>query len=110
VGVAKRPRERSPTRNPYVTIRNFAIAVGHLTRRHFSSLSRQAGARAFKGGVAGFTAGVFQVFAFMWLRTCMNYQYVNGGNLRSALRYRTPPRASLHRGGATRCKGRATRT
>jgi hypothetical protein len=27
-GVAKRPRERSPTRNPAVTIRNFFVAVG----------------------------------------------------------------------------------
>ncbi|CAK0789248.1 unnamed protein product, partial [Prorocentrum cordatum] len=41
--------------------------------------------RAARSGSAGFTAGVCQVVAFMWLRTAMNYQYKNGGSLRHAL-------------------------
>jgi hypothetical protein len=52
----------------------------------FAVVLNKAVSRAFKGGVAGFTAGVMQVFAFMWLRTSMNYQYVNGGGLREALK------------------------
>ncbi|KAK3271266.1 hypothetical protein CYMTET_20375 [Cymbomonas tetramitiformis] len=42
--------------------------------------------RAFKGGVAGFIAGLAQVGAFMWLRTAMNFQYANGGTLSSSLK------------------------
>eukprot|EP00242_Pyramimonas_sp_CCMP2087_P005986 CAMPEP_0198225024 /NCGR_PEP_ID=MMETSP1445-20131203/99367_1 /TAXON_ID=36898 /ORGANISM="Pyramimonas sp., Strain CCMP2087" /LENGTH=390 /DNA_ID=CAMNT_0043904399 /DNA_START=248 /DNA_END=1420 /DNA_ORIENTATION=+ len=51
----------------------------------FSAVFQQALNRAFKGGVAGFSAGVLQVGIFMWLRTSMNYQYANGGNLQSSL-------------------------
>jgi hypothetical protein len=36
--------------------------------------------RAFRGGLAGMGAMVFQVCSFMWLRTTMNYQYRYGGN------------------------------
>jgi hypothetical protein len=46
---------------------------------------KKAAARAFKGGAAGFAAGVVQVITFMWLRTSMNYQYANGGTLGSAI-------------------------
>merc|ERR1719230_763102 len=38
----------------------------------------QSGRKAFRSGWAGFFAGVAQVIAFMWLRTTMNCQYVNG--------------------------------
>jgi hypothetical protein len=44
-----------------------------------------SGAKAFRGGAAGFAAGALQVLAFMWLRTAMNVQYANGGTLRSSL-------------------------
>ena len=46
----------------------------------------QASARAFRGGVAGFAAGVIQVGAFMWMRTAMNYQYANGGTMVSSIK------------------------
>ena len=36
--------------------------------------------KAIGGGTAGALAGVAQVGSLMWLRTAMNYQYVNGGN------------------------------
>lgn len=39
-----------------------------------------ARAQAFKGGIAGASAQVFNVMTFMWLRTTMNYQYRHGGS------------------------------
>ena len=51
----------------------------------FGAVMQAAAQKAFRGGVAGFAAGVIQVFTFMWLRTTMNYQYMNGGNMTSAL-------------------------
>ena len=51
----------------------------------FGAVMAAASKKAFRGGVAGFAAGVIQVFTFMWLRTTMNYQYMNGGNMTSAL-------------------------
>lgn len=63
-----------------------AAAAVPVASDGFAVVLNKAVGRAFKGGVAGFTAGVMQVFAFMWLRTSMNYQYVNGGGLRTALR------------------------
>ncbi|PFH31818.1 putative MC family transporter [Besnoitia besnoiti] len=35
--------------------------------------------QAFRGGIAGASAQVVNVLAFMWLRTTMNYQYRYGG-------------------------------
>ena len=52
-------------------------------------------AKAFRGGVGGVAGGFVQVLTFMWLRTAMNYQYANGGNLQDAL-------ASLWRDGGIR--------
>ena len=46
---------------------------------------KKASARAFRGGAAGFAAGVIQVLSFMWLRTAMNYQYAKGGNMGGAI-------------------------
>lgn len=40
---------------------------------------------AFKGGLAGASAQVINVFSLMWLRTTMNYQYRYGGNMSTAL-------------------------
>jgi hypothetical protein len=42
---------------------------------------KKASEKAFRGGLAGFCAGVVQVASFMWMRTAMNYQYANGGNM-----------------------------
>merc|ERR1719199_62241 len=42
---------------------------------------KKASEKAFRGGMAGFCAGVVQVASFMWMRTAMNYQYANGGNM-----------------------------
>lgn len=45
----------------------------------------QAKSQAFRGGIAGASAQTINVFALMWLRTTMNYQYRYGGNLSNAL-------------------------
>ena len=52
----------------------------------FGEVLQKASAKAFRGGVAGFAAGVVQVFTFMWMRTTMNYQYMNGGNMPTAMK------------------------
>ena len=49
-------------------------------------MMKKASARAFRGGVAGFAAGVIQVGTFMWMRTAMNYQYANGGTMMSSIK------------------------
>jgi len=41
--------------------------------------------KAWRVGSAGFIAGTMQVFAFMWLRTTMNYQVKNGGSFLEVL-------------------------
>lgn len=41
--------------------------------------------KAWTVGSAGFIAGTMQVFAFMWLRTTMNYQVKNGGSFSEVL-------------------------
>lgn len=46
----------------------------------------QAAKKALNGGVAGFAAGVAQVFLFMWMRTVMNFQYAHGGTAANAFR------------------------
>jgi hypothetical protein len=45
----------------------------------------KASGSAFRGGVAGFIAGVVQVGSFMWMRTAMNFQYANGGTMLGAI-------------------------
>jgi len=40
---------------------------------------------AFKGGASGSAASFIQVLTLMWLRTCMNYEYANGGNFQKSL-------------------------
>jgi hypothetical protein len=52
----------------------------------FNEVMRKASARAFRGGVAGFAAGVIQVGTFMWMRTAMNYQYANGGTMLGSIK------------------------
>jgi hypothetical protein len=52
----------------------------------FGEVMSTAAKKAFRGGVAGMAAGVVQVMSFMWLRTTMNYQYAQGGNMRTALK------------------------
>lgn len=47
---------------------------------------RKAMDQAFRGGVAGAAAQSFNVLAFMWLRTTMNYQYRYGGSLGGTLK------------------------
>jgi len=61
-----------------------ATATAAATPDLSGVLSKAAGS-AFRGGISGLLAGVAQVLSFMWLRTSMNYQYFNGGDLRSAL-------------------------
>ncbi|KAL8430464.1 hypothetical protein ACSSS7_005908 [Eimeria intestinalis] len=45
-----------------------------------------AKSQAFKGGLAGASAQVFNVMTFMWLRTTMNYQYRHGGSALTVIR------------------------
>jgi len=47
---------------------------------------KKASDQAFRGGMAGFAAGVVQVGTFMWMRTAMNYQYAKGGNMLQAIK------------------------
>lgn len=62
---------------------------------------KKASEKAFRGGMAGFCAGIVQVASFMWMRTAMNYQYANGGNM---IQVRIP-------GGVTAsCRARLART
>lgn len=62
-----------------------AQAAGVQASVDFSDVWSKAAGSALKGGTAGLLAGVAQVLSFMWLRTAMNYQYFNGGNLQSVL-------------------------
>ena len=62
-----------------------AEAASATAQLDLGAVWSKATGSAFKGGVAGLLAGVAQVLSFMWLRTSMNYQYFNGGDLRSAL-------------------------
>eukprot|EP00755_Sulcionema_specki_P000427 Sspe_Gene.115132::Locus_102051_Transcript_1_1_Confidence_1.000_Length_1029::g.115132::m.115132 len=65
-----------------------ALMMAHSSNSAaWSEIWHKALRKAFKGGAAGFVAGVFQVICFMWLRTAMNHQYANGGNLVSALQH-----------------------
>lgn len=54
-----------------------SVSVGALLVSTFKKASHSAR--------AGLLAGAMQVFAFMWLRTAMNYQYKFGGSLKEVL-------------------------
>lgn len=59
--------------------------VAEKPKLTFGEVMKKSRDRAFRGGIAGFAAGVVQVGSFMWLRTTMNYQYANGGSLGNAI-------------------------
>lgn len=63
-----------------------AVKVEEKKKLNFNDVMRKASARAFRGGVAGFAAGVIQVGTFMWMRTAMNYQYANGGTMLGSIK------------------------
>ena len=63
-----------------------ATATPAKRKVDFNEVMKKASARAFRGGVAGFAAGVIQVGTFMWMRTAMNYQYANGGTMMSSIK------------------------
>ena len=48
---------------------------------HYSEILQSS----LKSGMSGGTAMIFQVSSLMWLRTTMNYQYKNGGNMVNTL-------------------------
>lgn len=50
------------------------------------AILEHAKSQAFKGGIAGASAQVFNVMTFMWLRTTMNYQYRHGGSTTQVFR------------------------
>jgi len=54
-------------------------------KKSFKEVMKLASEKAFRGGAAGFAAGVIQVGSFMWMRTAMNYQYANGGTMTQAM-------------------------
>ena len=49
------------------------------------AILEKALARAFRGGIPGFVAALVQIFALMWLRTTINYQFKTGTPLCKAL-------------------------
>mmetsp|Transcript_32089 Transcript_32089/g.90995 ORF Transcript_32089/g.90995 Transcript_32089/m.90995 type:complete len:340 (+) Transcript_32089:139-1158(+) len=85
---------RTEPRGVHLVIGDFAAVptkkgnteVEEAKKVDFGEVISTASKKAFRGGVAGMAAGVVQVVSFMWLRTTMNYQYAQGGNLPSALK------------------------
>ena len=72
---------------PNVSISDLAAKKQEEPKQvNFGEVMKKASQKAFRGGVAGFAAGVIQVGTFMWMRTTMNYQYANGGTLGNALK------------------------
>ena len=61
------------------------MKVAKATDSEIQSVTVQARAAAFKGGMFAASAGFIQVIALMWLRTTMNYQYRYGGTTTSAI-------------------------
>lgn len=51
----------------------------------WNGIFQKASKKALGGGKAGASAAVVQVFSLMWLRTAMNFEYKNGGNLITSL-------------------------
>merc|ERR1712072_694368 len=94
-------QQREPMQLPNVSISNLAAKKQEEKKDvNFGDVMKKASQKAFRGGVAGFAAGVIQVGSFMWMRTTMNYQYANGGTLGNALKtspYPTSPRRSKKR-------------
>jgi len=75
------------TQLPNISISNLAAKKQEEPKKvNFGEVMKKASQKAFRGGVAGFAAGVIQVGSFMWMRTTMNYQYANGGTLGNALK------------------------
>ena len=56
--------------------------------------------KAIGGGISGSMAMITQVSTLMWLRTIMNYQYVNGGSFNTTIKtlYRQGGISRLYRG------------
>ncbi len=80
-------QQREPMQLPNVSISNLAAKKQEEKKDvKFGDVMKKASQKAFRGGVAGFAAGVIQVGSFMWMRTTMNYQYANGGTLGNALK------------------------
>ena len=80
-------QQREPMQLPNVSISNLAAKKQEEKKEvKFGDVMKKASQKAFRGGVAGFAAGVIQVGSFMWMRTTMNYQYANGGTLGNALK------------------------
>lgn len=85
--VSKLPSHR------HVSATTAALASGlcsggnaHKLKTNVAAVIVRALQNAGRSGSAGFFAGTVQVLAFMWLRTCMNYQYKFGGTLLSVLK------------------------
>ena len=80
-------RGQKKTQLPNISISNLAAKKQEEPKKvNFGDVMKKASQKAFRGGVAGFAAGVIQVGSFMWMRTTMNYQYANGGTLGNALK------------------------
>ncbi|KAF4672014.1 hypothetical protein FOL47_001025 [Perkinsus chesapeaki] len=62
--------------------------ASNAARQQMSSADvlHKATQAAFRGGIAGASAQVVNVFALMWMRTTMNYQYRYGGKLGDVLK------------------------
>lgn len=69
-----------------ITMSSSSSSVGSpQSTSTFYDVIASAKREAFRGGVAGASAQVINVFSLMWLRTTMNYQYRYGGNMKAAL-------------------------
>lgn len=79
------------TANTNVTSMASPMPPERSQQRNLKNLSTyeiiaDAGREAFKGGIAGSSSQVINVFSLMWLRTTMNYQYRHGGGLSTTLK------------------------
>jgi len=74
----------APASNPPSLIP--AVAYQAKENQPLSEVLRNAGRKALGGGIPGAAAMAIQVFALMWLRTTVNYQYRYGTTTGQALR------------------------
>eukprot|EP00820_Chromera_velia_P010041 Cvel_21594.t1-p1 / transcript=Cvel_21594.t1 / gene=Cvel_21594 / organism=Chromera_velia_CCMP2878 / gene_product=hypothetical protein / transcript_product=hypothetical protein / location=Cvel_scaffold2039:461-5152(-) / protein_length=461 / sequence_SO=supercontig / SO=protein_coding / is_pseudo=false len=61
------------------------VVLGGTEAKTASAIVAAAAKKALGGGISGVAAAVLQVVSLMWLRTTMNFQYVNGGTFREAI-------------------------
>jgi len=71
-----------------------------VAKKSLGEILEHAGKRALSGGIPGMAAMAVQVFALMWMRTTINYQYRYGTTMAQAF-------ATLYKEAASRASTRA---